>query len=84
MIDKEIQNRSLLKHPFYQMWSKGELNLNDLQGYSKEYFSMVKTIPKMVGKIEKLTSDPESRRPIEEPQVKNQNILSYGKNLRSD
>lgn len=68
LIDKEIQNRSLLKHPFYQMWSKGELNLNDLQGYSKEYFSLVKTIPKMVGKIAKLTSDPESRRTIEETQ----------------
>jgi pyrroloquinoline-quinone synthase len=66
MIDKEIQNRSLLKHPFYQMWSKGELNLDHLQGYSKEYFSLVKTIPKMVGNIASLTINSESRQAIEE------------------
>jgi pyrroloquinoline-quinone synthase len=66
MIDKEIQNRSLLKHPFYQMWSKGELNLDHLQGYSKEYFSLVKTIPKMVGNIASLTINSELRQAIEE------------------
>ena len=66
MIDKEIQNRSLLKHPFYQMWSKGELNLDHLQGYSKEYFSLVKTIPKMVGNIASLSINSESRQAIEE------------------
>jgi len=66
MIDKEIQKRSLLKHPFYQMWSKGELNLDHLQGYSKEYFSLVKTIPKMVGNIASLTINSESRQAIEE------------------
>src|SRR5574342_1016410 len=44
-IDEMIEERSLLKHPFYQMWSDGKLSLNSLTGYSKEYFQLVKSIP---------------------------------------
>ena len=36
-IDQIIEERSLLKHPFYQMWSDGKLELDSLKGYSKEY-----------------------------------------------
>ena len=38
-IDAMIEERSLLKHPFYQMWSDGKLTQESLAGYSKEYFS---------------------------------------------
>ena len=44
-IDEMIEERSLLKHPFYQMWSDGKLNLDSLAGYSKEYFQLVKAVP---------------------------------------
>lgn len=47
-IDLEIENRSLLKHPFYRMWSEGKLTMDHLQGYSKEYFQLVKAVPVMV------------------------------------
>ncbi len=50
-IDQEIERKSLLKHAFYQLWSKGELHINHLQGYSKEYFQLVKSIPGFVGNI---------------------------------
>jgi pyrroloquinoline-quinone synthase len=50
-IDNEVENRSLLKHPFYKMWSNGELNLNQLRGYSLEYFQLVKLVPEMVNNI---------------------------------
>ena len=50
-IDNEVENRSLLKHPFYKMWSNGELNLNQLRGYSLEYFQLVKLVPEMVDNI---------------------------------
>lgn len=50
-IDEEIERQSLLKHPFYQLWTKGDLNINQLQGYSKEYFQLVKSIPRLVGNI---------------------------------
>jgi pyrroloquinoline-quinone synthase len=47
-IDSEIEKRSLLKHSFYQMWSEGRLTVDHLQGYSKEYFQLVKAVPKFV------------------------------------
>lgn len=51
LIDKEVEKRSLLKHPFYEMWSKGELSLQDLSGYSKEYFRLVKAVPDLVQNV---------------------------------
>ena len=50
-IDFEIEKRSLLKHSFYQMWSDGKLTIDHLQGYSIEYFQLVKAIPKIVDHI---------------------------------
>ncbi|HSB57088.1 MAG TPA: iron-containing redox enzyme family protein [Nitrosopumilaceae archaeon] len=50
-IDEIIENQSLLKHPFYVMWSEGKLTIESLNGYSKEYFQLVKTVPLFVGSI---------------------------------
>jgi len=40
-----IEEGSLLKHKFYEMWSAGELSLESLAGYSREYFQLVKMVP---------------------------------------
>ncbi len=50
-IDDIIEEKSLLKHPFYQMWSDGKLSLESLAGYSKEYFQLVKEVPKFMNPI---------------------------------
>jgi len=50
-IDELIEKRSLLKHQFYLMWTEGKLTLDALNGYSKEYFQLVKAIPSFVGTI---------------------------------
>ena len=50
-IDNEVERRSLLKHKFYQMWSNGELSLEQLRSYSKEYFQLVKVVPKLVESV---------------------------------
>jgi len=44
-IDRIIEERSLLKHPFYQAWSDGKLTRGSLAGYSKEYYQLVKAVP---------------------------------------
>jgi len=44
-IDQIIEERSLLKHPFYQAWSDGKLTRESLAGYSKEYYQLVKAVP---------------------------------------
>ena len=56
-IDIEIEKQSLLKHPFYQMWSEGKLTADHLQGYIKEYFQLVITVPEFVRNIQGLTND---------------------------
>ena len=50
-IDQMIEERSLLKHPFYEMWSDGKLSLESLSGYSKEYFQLVKAVPEFMTPI---------------------------------
>lgn len=50
-IDEMIEERSLLKHPFYQMWSEGKLSLDSLTGYSKEYYQLVKSVPSFMTPI---------------------------------
>ena len=44
-IDDIIEAGSLLKHPFYRMWSEGRLTRPMLAGYSKEYYQLVKAVP---------------------------------------
>ena len=50
-IDDMIEERSLLKHRFYEMWSDGKLKLESLAGYSKEYFQLVKAVPSFMSPI---------------------------------
>ena len=50
-IDEMIEERSLLKHPFYEMWSDGKLSLDSLKGYSKEYYQLVKSVPSFMSPI---------------------------------
>ena len=50
-IDKIIEERSLLKHPFYEMWSDGKLTQDSLAGYSKEYFQLVQVVPEFMTPI---------------------------------
>jgi pyrroloquinoline-quinone synthase len=50
-IDKMIEDQSLLKHKFYVMWNEGNLSIESLNGYSKEYFQLVKSVPSYVGAV---------------------------------
>jgi len=52
IIDDEISKRSLLNHRFYILWREGKLTLNHLRSYSKEYFQLVKAVPKLVHNIQ--------------------------------
>ena len=67
-IDQEVEKKSLLKHPFYKMWSNGELGLNHLQGYSLEYFQLVKVVPELVNNIVLKMGESKLRSTVEESQ----------------
>lgn len=49
--DPLVAEQSLLHHPFYVRWSKGELTLPELQVYAKEYYHVAKSVPRMVERI---------------------------------
>ena len=56
-IDQMIEEKSLLKHPFYQTWSDGKLTPEALAGYSKEYYQLVKAVPKFMEPLIKGTPE---------------------------
>ena len=57
-IDRIIEERSLLKHPFYQTWSDGKLTREALVGYSKEYYQLVKAVPIFMTQLLDYTPEP--------------------------
>jgi len=47
-VDRLIEERSLLKHPFYQAWQRGELDLDTLRHYCAQYYQHVLAFPQYV------------------------------------
>lgn len=45
MLNVKIEAKHLLKHPFYVAWSQGELTLDDLRVYARQYFAQVRAFP---------------------------------------
>jgi pyrroloquinoline-quinone synthase len=44
-VDQEIAKYDLLKHPFYQAWTAGELTTQDLKFYAEQYYHQVSQFP---------------------------------------
>ena len=44
-LDSKIADHNLLNHPFYQAWSAGELPVEALQSYAREYGAFISTLP---------------------------------------
>jgi len=52
-----IEERHLLKHPFYQLWTQGDLRLDSIRDYSKQYFQHVLAFPTYVSAVHSNCSD---------------------------
>jgi pyrroloquinoline-quinone synthase len=52
-----IDERSLLKHPFYQAWQKGELTQEHLRGYAGQYWHHVLAFPQYVSAAHAICPD---------------------------
>ena len=76
-IDEMIEEKSLLKHPFYQMWSDGKLTQGSLAGYSKEYFQLVKAVPSFMEPIIENASDDVVTDLIENQQEESDHIAPW-------
>lgn len=69
ILDQLIHSKSLLTHYFYkQKWNMGELTLEELQIYAKEYFHLAQGVPGVVSRVRDraLERNPELVTKIEE------------------
>lgn len=63
-IDALVASRSLLSHPFYQAWNRGELTLDTLRDYAQQYYRHVNAFPTYLSAAHSRTEDPGARRHI--------------------
>ena len=63
-IDDQIASRHLLKHSFYQMWTRGELSRDALKGYARQYYKQVEAFPLYVAGVYAHCHDVEARREV--------------------
>jgi len=65
-LDRILEEKSILKHPFYQKWNEGKLTISELQEYAKQYYHFVKHFPMFVSSVHSYCPDPEIRRMLVE------------------
>lgn len=65
-LDKILEEKSILKHPFYQRWNEGKLTIGELQEYAKQYYHFVKHFPMFVSSVHSNCTDPEIRKMLVE------------------
>ncbi len=63
-LDTRIAAKHLLTHPFYQAWSRGELRMEALQDYARQYYHHVAAFPTYLSAVHANTDDQEVRRQI--------------------
>ncbi len=63
-LDAVIAEKHLLKHPFYQLWSRGELKLETLREYAISYYPHVAAFPTYVSGVHAGCDDPALRQEL--------------------
>src|SRR5205814_2165169 len=64
ILNEKIERKHLLKHPFYQAWSIGELPVETLRHYSQQYFTHVRAFPTYLSEMHSRCEDLKSRQII--------------------
>ena len=59
-----LQERTMLHHPFYQAWTKGELKIEQLQEYARQYFHFEAAFPRFLSAIHARTDSPSVRQTL--------------------
>jgi pyrroloquinoline-quinone synthase len=64
LLNDKIDQKHLLKHPFYQAWSAGKLPLDGLRHYSQQYFAHVRAFPAYLSAMHTRCQDLQNRQVI--------------------
>jgi pyrroloquinoline-quinone synthase len=65
-LDDLIRERSILQHPFYRAWQRGELTSDQLASYSCAYYPHVAAFPRYLKNAINCASDPVIRSVLEQ------------------
>jgi pyrroloquinoline-quinone synthase len=63
-IDKDIEAKHLLKHPFYVAWTRGELSREALADYARQYYHHVAAFPTYLSAIHAKCDDQSTRKEL--------------------
>jgi pyrroloquinoline-quinone synthase len=63
-IDALVAEKSLLRHPFYQAWTRGELTAEVLREYATQYYHHVEAFPTYLSALHSHTAEAATRRHI--------------------
>jgi pyrroloquinoline-quinone synthase len=61
-LNEIIAEYNLLKHPFYQAWSMGELSQETLKNYAVQYYNQVKSFPRFISRVHTHCPEIEARK----------------------
>ncbi len=56
-----LDEKSMLKHPFYRAWTKGELSLDRMREYARQYYHFEAAFPRLLSAIHTRTESPSIR-----------------------
>jgi pyrroloquinoline-quinone synthase len=63
-IDKDIEQKHLLKHPFYLAWTHGELSREALVDYARQYYHHVAAFPTYLSAVHARCEDQGTRKQL--------------------
>lgn len=61
LLNVQLEDLHLLKHPFYKMWNEGTLDKDTLKFYAKEYYHHVAAFPRYISNIHTNCADIKAR-----------------------
>jgi pyrroloquinoline-quinone synthase len=64
LIDRNVAEKHLLKHPFYLAWTRGELSREALTDYAKQYYHHVAAFPTYLSAVHSRCDDQSTRRQL--------------------
>ena len=64
LIDSDVAQKHLLKHPFYLAWTRGELTREALTDYAKQYYHHVAAFPTYLSAVHSKCDDQPTRKQL--------------------
>jgi pyrroloquinoline-quinone synthase len=64
LIDSDIAEKHLLKHPFYLAWTRGELSTDALSDYARQYYHHVAAFPTYLSAVHTKCDDQKTRKQL--------------------